>query len=186
MPNGYCSSHEFKVEESHTSATCRYPGDGQNKLVARLDTRGGNKWNKEWIKGDPTKWGGAVLDNGIVNTNENYINYIKSNPKVVQTVDELSVTDTGTTGHYLTLEFPRYNKQLAIVLLPIRITNREIITSAHTALLSKNTYQLKHGKQIFFQVSTRPCCQLENFAIMDARPYLMTRQYSFSIKGVGN
>ena len=45
-PNGYCSSHRFKVKESHTSATCRYPGDGHNKLASWMDTKGGKKWNK--------------------------------------------------------------------------------------------------------------------------------------------
>ena len=44
--------------------------------------------------------------------NEIYMNYIQSNPKLVQTVDELAVEDTGTTGHYPTLEFPCDNKQL--------------------------------------------------------------------------
>ena len=30
-PNGCCSSHGYKVEESHTSATCRFPNNGHNK-----------------------------------------------------------------------------------------------------------------------------------------------------------
>ena len=30
-PNRYCSSHRYKVEELHTSATCRFPGNGHNK-----------------------------------------------------------------------------------------------------------------------------------------------------------
>ena len=38
--------------------------------------------------------------------NENDINYIQSNPKMVQTVDELAVAAMGTTGHYLTLDLP--------------------------------------------------------------------------------
>ena len=46
--------------------------------------------------------------------NENYTNYIQSNPKLLQTVDELSVADTGTTGHYMTLDLPCDNKQLAV------------------------------------------------------------------------
>ena len=41
--------------------------------------------------------GAAGLDNDIVNININYINYINYNTKLVQTVDELAVTDTGTT-----------------------------------------------------------------------------------------
>ena len=42
----------------------------------------------------------------MVNINENYINYIQSNPKLVRPMDDLAVADTGTTGHYLTLDSP--------------------------------------------------------------------------------
>ena len=79
------------------------------------------------------------LDKDIVNINDIYINYIQYNPKLVQ---ELAVVDTGTTGHYLTLDLPCDNKQLAISPLPIRMPNREIIMSTHTAVLSKQIYQL--------------------------------------------
>ena len=44
------------------------------------------------------------LDKDIVNIDENYINYIQSNPKLVKTVENLAVAETGTTGHYLTLD----------------------------------------------------------------------------------
>ena len=54
-PNGYCSSHGYKVEESHTSATCRFPRNGHNKSYTRLDIKGGKMWNKEWINGGPTE-----------------------------------------------------------------------------------------------------------------------------------
>ena len=53
------------------------------------------------------------LDKDIVNINENYINYIQSNPKLVRTVDEIAVAYTGTTGNDLTLDSPCNNKQLA-------------------------------------------------------------------------
>ena len=121
--NRYCSFHGFKVEESHTFATFRYLLIGHKKLATRLDTKGGKSWNKDWISFRPTEWGGAELDNDIVNNNENYINYINYNPKLVHTVDELAVADTGTAGHYLTLDSPCNNKKLAIILLPIRMPN---------------------------------------------------------------
>ena len=72
--------------------------------------------------GQPSE-GEAGLDNDIVNINENYMNYIKSNTKLVQKVDELAVADTGTTGHCLTLDLPCYNKQPAVSPLPICMTN---------------------------------------------------------------
>ena len=46
------------------------------------------------------------LDKYIVNINENYINYIQYNPKLVKIVNELAVLDTGMTGHCLTLNLP--------------------------------------------------------------------------------
>ena len=54
-PNRYCSSHGFKVEESHTSATCRYPVYGHKKLATQQETKGGNTWNTDWINGRPTE-----------------------------------------------------------------------------------------------------------------------------------
>ena len=55
--------------------------------------------------------------------NDNYINYIQSNPKFVQTVNELAVTDMGTTGNYLNLDLPCNNKQQAVHPLPIQMPN---------------------------------------------------------------
>ena len=53
-PNGYCSSHGYKVEESHTSATCRFPSNGHNKSDTRLNIMGEKTWNKGWTNGGPT------------------------------------------------------------------------------------------------------------------------------------
>ena len=64
---------------------------------------GGKTCNKEWINRGPTEFGGARLDKDIVNINENYINYIQSNPKLLLSVEDLELAFTGTTGHYLTL-----------------------------------------------------------------------------------
>ena len=126
-PTGYCSSHGYKVEESHTSATCRFPSNGHNKSAMRLNIVGRNTWNNECINGGPTEWGGAGLDKDIVDINENYINYIQSNPKLVISVEELALADTGTTGHYPTLDSPCSNKQKAVHPLPIQMPNGEII-----------------------------------------------------------
>ena len=68
--------------------------------------------------------------------NENYINYIQSNPELVLSVKDIEVAHTGTAGHYLTLNLPCSNKQKSIHPLPIQIPNREIIESTHTALLN--------------------------------------------------
>ena len=54
------------------------------------------------------------LDKDIVNINENYINYIQSNPKLVHTMDDIAVGDTGTTGHYLTPDSSYDNKQQTV------------------------------------------------------------------------
>ena len=99
--------------------------------------------------GQPSE-GGAILDNNIVDINENYINYINSNPNIVHKLDELVVVDTGTTGHYLTPDSPCNNKQLAVIPLPIRMPNGEIITSTHTALLSKTDLSIEARKAHLF------------------------------------
>ena len=65
------------------------------------------------------------LDKNIVNINANYINYIQSNPKLVLSVEDLALADTGTTGHYLTLNSPCINKLKAIYPLPIQMPNGE-------------------------------------------------------------
>ena len=103
--------------------TCHFPNNGHNKSATQIEIKEGKLWNKEWINGRPTEWGGAGLDKYIVNINENYINYIQSNPKLVQTMDNLAVADTGTMEHYLALDLPCENKQQAIHTLPIQIPN---------------------------------------------------------------
>ena len=40
-PDEYCSSHGYKVEESHTSATCRFLSSTHNKSATRLNIMGG-------------------------------------------------------------------------------------------------------------------------------------------------
>ena len=59
----------------------------------------------------------------MVNINENYINYVQFNTKLVLPMNELAVADTGTMGHYLTLDSPYSNKQQAIHPLPIKMPN---------------------------------------------------------------
>ena len=53
-PNGYCSSHGYKVEELHTSEICRFPSNGHNKSATRLNIMKGKICNREWINGGPT------------------------------------------------------------------------------------------------------------------------------------
>ena len=62
---------------------------------------------------DQPSEGGVRLDRYIVDINGNYINYINYNTKIVKEtdVDALEVIGTGTTGHYLTLDFPCDNNK---------------------------------------------------------------------------
>ena len=87
--------------------------------------------------------GGAGLGKDMVNINENSINYIQSNPKLVQAVDDLAVANTGTTGKYLTLESPCDNKQQVVNALPIQMPNGDIITSTHTSLISQQNLPIQ-------------------------------------------
>jgi hypothetical protein len=47
-PNGYCSSHGFKVKRCHTSATCAHQKEGHNATATRSDTKGSSEANKNW------------------------------------------------------------------------------------------------------------------------------------------
>ena len=55
VPNGYCSSHGYKLEESQTSVTCIFPSTGHNKSATRLKIMGGKTRNKECINEGPTE-----------------------------------------------------------------------------------------------------------------------------------
>ena len=61
-------------------------------------------------------------------------------------MEDLAVADTGTTGHYLTLNSPCSNKRKAIHPLPIQMPNGEIIESTHTALLNHEDLHF-HARQ---------------------------------------
>ena len=65
-------------------------------------------------------------------------------------MDDVAVLDTGTTGHYLTLNSSCDNKELAVNPLPIQMPNGEIITSTHTALLSKQDLPIQARKAHLF------------------------------------
>ena len=54
-PNGYCSSHGNKVEESHNSDTCRFPSSNNNKSATQLNIMEGKTWNKGWTNRRPTE-----------------------------------------------------------------------------------------------------------------------------------
>ena len=73
----------------------------------------------------------------MFNMNENYINYIQSNTKLVRQMDDIAVADTGTTGNYQTLESPCNSKHQAVNPLPIQIPKGEIIMLTHTAIHSQ-------------------------------------------------
>ena len=92
------------------------------------------------------------LDINIVDINENYINYINSNSNLVKEtdVDELAVEDTRTTRHYTTLDSPYNNNKLAVIPIPIRMPNGEMITSTHMSLLSKPDLSIEALKAHLF------------------------------------
>ena len=65
-------------------------------------------------------------------------------------MNELAVADTGTTEHYMTLDSLCDNNKITEILLPIRMPNREIITSTHTAILSKPDLPIEARKAHLF------------------------------------
>ena len=68
---------------------------------------------------------GVGLDTDVLDINENNINYINYNAKLVEVtdVDELEMAYIVTTGHYLSFVSPYENKKIAVIPLPIRMQN---------------------------------------------------------------
>ena len=58
-------------------------------------------------------------------------------------MDDLAVVDTGTKGHYLTLDSQCSNQKKAVYPLPVQMSNGEVIKSTHTSLLSNPDLTLK-------------------------------------------
>ena len=54
-PNGYCSTHGYKVKRGHSSRTCNTRGPNHNVAATRLDTKNGCQLNKAWAQGGPTE-----------------------------------------------------------------------------------------------------------------------------------
>ena len=48
-PNGYCSTHSFKVVKGHNSMTCTCKGPNHNDNVTRENPMGGSRKNKDWV-----------------------------------------------------------------------------------------------------------------------------------------
>ena len=67
----------------------------------------------------------------------------------------------------MTLNSTCDNKKLSVIQITNRMPDGKIIISTTRHYYPKQTYQLKHGNHIFFQVLTETFYQLELFVIMD-------------------
>ena len=97
-------------------------------------------------------------------------------------MDELAVSDTGTTGNYLNLNLPCDNKKLVISPPPIRMPNGEIITSTHTALISKQDLTFAARKAHIFPGLNKALLSIGTFcdhgfqAIFDDKTVLILKK----------
>ena len=99
-------------------------------------------------------------------------------------MDNLSVADTGTTGHYLTLDLPCNNKQQYVRPLPIQMPNGEIITSTHTALLSRQYLTIQACKGHIFPGLNRALLSIGKLCDHGCEATFNVSLSSFSTKGV--
>ena len=67
-----------------------------------------------------------------------------------------AVADSGTTGHYITPTTPCTNKQTETQPTPIKITNGDIITPSHIALLPQHNLPDKSHKANIFPGLQKP------------------------------
>ena len=74
---------------------------------------------------------------------------------------------------------------MVVIPLTIRMPNREIITSTHTALISKTDLPIEARKAHICTGHNKALLSIGTFVITDANQYSITRQYSLSIKGMG-
>ena len=78
-------------------------------------------------------------------------------------MEDLAIADTGTTGHYLTLNLPCCNKRKAIHPLPIQMPNGEIIISSHTALLNHQVLPFQSRQAHLFTGLKKALLSIGNF-----------------------
>ena len=89
-----------------------------------------------------------------------YMNY---NTKLVNKVDAFAVVDMGMKGQYPTLEYPCDNKKIAVISIHIRMPNGEILTSTHTAILSKTDLPIESRKTHIFSVINKALLSIGTF-----------------------
>ena len=101
------------------------------------------------------------------------------------------MADTGTTGHYLTLDSSCENKQLAITSLPIRMPNGEIIRSTHTALHYRQYLSIAARKAHLFPGMSKALLSIGTFcdhgcqAIFDDKTVLILNKGSAKVMTKG-
>ena len=73
-----------------------------------------------------------------------------------------AVADSGTTGHYITPTTLCTNKQTVTQPIPINMTNGEIITLSHIALLPQHNLPYKARKAHIFPGLQKPLISIGN------------------------
>jgi hypothetical protein len=53
-PNNYCWTYGYKVANTHTRLSCKFPKQGHKPEATRADNMGGSQANKEWCEGAAT------------------------------------------------------------------------------------------------------------------------------------
>ena len=100
-------------------------------------------------------------------------------------MDDISVADTGTTGHYLTLDLPCNNKQQAVLPFPIQMPNGRIIASTHTALLSHPDLPIQARKSHLFPGLNKALLSIGTFCNHGCEAYFNDKSVRINNKHSG-
>ena len=92
-------------------------------------------------------------DRNLVNNNRN--EQLDFNSMCIDSSLE-AVSDSGTTGHYITPTTLCTNKQIATQPIPIKMPNGEIITLSHIALITQHNLLYKAHKAHIFPGLQKP------------------------------
>jgi hypothetical protein len=121
-PENYCWTHGYKVANTHTRLSCKFPKQGHKREATRTDNMGGSQANKEWCSGATT------LNNKSM--------FEECRPPPIIKPHETAIVDYGCTGHFLLVNAPFLNKVKSQNPLTVRLPNGATTESSHTAELN--------------------------------------------------
>ena len=159
-PKGYCWSRGYCVRTVHNSRTCNITLPGYQKDTTHNKPMDSSTKNKpEWDPEEDTKVEGKNYKKLVTKQN-------KCLPFPTVSSSVLAVSDSGTTGHYITTGAPCENKTKANHPIPITLPNVDIISSTRSC--HRQIYRMQLDMPTSSRTSPRRSYQLGRSATTTA------------------